>query len=106
MEKEEILKTAQSEKTPNDEYERSATVKELSYAFSVGILLFAVMIILEFVVVGKPDFGKGAIIMAIIGVLNICESKRTGKKKLFFFGVGELVFMILLLILYLGALFG
>lgn len=105
MDNKDILKAAKMQNNVNDEYERDSSRKGLLYGMMAGVILYMVMIIIEFVVLRNPDFGKPAILLIISGVSSLFEGRKLHVKKLIISGMIELIVALFFMVLYIGACF-
>ena len=106
MNREEILKAAQSNKPEMGEYEKSVTRKALMYGTALGILLCTVMGVVESWFFNTVDWGKPTILLAIIGFANLYEGSKCKNRNKVFGGLVEIIIAMVCLGLYVGALLG
>ena len=104
MDREEILKLA-SQTEPVAEHEKQVARNALRQAAIVAIVACMIMVIVEWFVFKKFDFGKPFLIAVTESLANILESHRSGDKKMKVIGILGLVFSAFLLALYIGGLF-
>lgn len=105
MNREEILKAAQSEKQETGEYEKTVARKAIMYGAALGVMLCTVMLVVELLIFEKMDFGKPAMLFAICGFANLYEGGKGKEKKKVVSGVVEIIITVFCLLLYIGALF-
>ena len=101
----EILKAAQENNAGPGEAELEKSRNGLLYALMVGVALCVIMIVVEFIIFKKPDFGKPAILLSIASVSNMYEGARTGQKRMKVIGIVEAIFACICIIMYTGAFF-
>lgn len=105
MNRDEILRAAQDMLEQNDEYERDVTRKGLLYATASTVMICIAMCLVEVIIFKRIDFGKTALIFWISAYSLIFEGKRMNNKKKLAGGIIEAIVAVILIILYLGALF-
>ena len=104
MNRDEILK-AVSQAEPVAENERYVARNALRQAAIVAVVVCMIMVILEWFVFKKFDFGKPFLIAVTESLANVLESHKSGNKKMKVIGILGLVFSAFLLVLYIGGLF-
>lgn len=105
MTREEILEVAQKQTENYGEYERTVTRKSLKLGMTVAILIWVIMIVLEYCIFRKPDFGKATLVLIIAGLSNSFEGKKLKKMKQLVCGIVEIILAVLFFFIYLGALY-
>lgn len=105
MNKEDILKAVQ-ETSSKGEYEKTVARSALHIAIFVGIICALIMILIEWWVFKKFDFGKPFLIALTAGLADILEYKGNKLKKMFIMGVCKLIFAAFLLLMYIFMLMG
>lgn len=105
MNREEILKAAQSEAQDTGEYERNVARKAIMYGAASGVMLCTIMSVVELWIFKKIDFGKPAMLFAISGFALLYEGIKGKDKKKFIGGLSEMFISVFCLFLYIGALF-
>jgi hypothetical protein len=102
MTNEEILKAVQNEK--NDEFEQKEANRSLMLGAAVAIAVCVIMIIVEWVVLKKVDYGKPTIIFVFSGAADLYEGIKNKKRKSKIIGIVELILAVIGLGLYIGAI--
>ena len=105
MNRDEILRAVQDMPEQNGEYERAVTRKGLHYATASTVVICIVMCFVETIIFKKIDFGKIALIFWLSAYSLIFEGKTMNNKKKLVGGIFEAIVAVLLIILYVGALF-
>lgn len=105
MNREEILKAAQSGQMETGEYEKNIARKAIMYGAAVGVALCVIMYVVELLVLKRFDMGKPAMLFAISGFANLYEGRKCREKKKFTCGLMEMLGAALCLLLYIGAFF-
>jgi len=104
MTREEIIKAAQESAPETGEAEKDVLRRSLLHSMIVVVIACIIMIFIEWVVVGKIDFGKPALLVLFSGVSDLLEGKRNDVKKRFTIGIVEIIAALALVLLYIGAL--
>lgn len=104
METDEILRAAQENADDIGEYEKSVSNKAILYSFMVIVGLCVFMIIFEWLVVKKIDFGKPALLLAIYSAIDIFEGSMRKQKTQLIKGIIVAVIALFFILLYVGAL--
>ena len=102
MTNEEILKAVQNEK--NDEFEQREANRSVIFGAAVAIAVCVIMIIVEWVVLKKVDYGKPTIIIVFSGAADLYEGIKNKKRKSKIIGIVELILAVIGLGLYVGAI--
>ena len=102
MTNEEILKAAQNER--NDEFEQREANRSLMLGAAVAIAVCVIMIIVEWIVLKKVDYGKPTIIFVFSGIADLFEGIKNNKRKSKIIGIVELILAVIGLGLYVGAI--
>lgn len=87
------------------ENEKYVARNALRQAAIVAVVACMIMVILEWFVFKKFDFGKPFLIAVTESLANVLESRKSGNKKMKVIGILGLVFSAFLLVLYIGGLF-
>lgn len=104
MTREEILEAAQESTPEIGEAERDIMRRSLLHSMIVVVIVCIVMIIIEWVVVRKIDFGKPALLVLFSGVSDFLEGKKNNTKKKLTLGIVQIIAALALVLLYIGAL--
>ena len=104
MTREEILEAAQESTPEIGEAERDVMRRSLLHSMIVVVIVCIVMIIIEWVVVRKIDFGKLALLVLFSGVSDFLEGKKNNTKKMLTLGIVQIIAALALVLLYIGAL--
>lgn len=104
MNNEEILRTVQAEPKKTGEYEREIARKGIALSLVIGVIMCAVMVMIELFIFKKIDCGKPAIILAMGCCCNLYEGCKTKTKKMVISGCIEAIIAIIAILLYIGAL--
>lgn len=104
MNNEEILRTVQAEPKKTGEYEREIARKGIALSLVIGVIMCAVMVMIELFIFKKIDCGKPAIILAMGCCCNLYEGCKTKTKKMVISGCIEGIIAIIAILLYIGAL--
>ena len=101
MTNEEVLKAARNEINKNGEYEKTIERNSMRYAAVVGLLLMVVLMIFEWIVLKKCDFGKPAIFFMISSYGYLYEGFKLHNNKKIYNGIAELLITFIFIFLYL-----
>ena len=104
MNRDEILE-AVSKSEPVAEHEKYIARNALKLAAVVAVVACMGMVIVEWFVFKKFDFGKPFLIALTESLANVLESRKSGNKKMKIIGILGLIFSAFLLALYIGGLF-
>ena len=99
---EKILQAAQ--KSPVAENERCITRKSVGISAIVGLTVCIVMILVEWFVFKKFDFGKPFLIFLMTAISDLVEYGHLKKKTTLIRGVLEVVLALFCLLMYIGGL--
>ena len=105
MTDEEILEAAKKNNNGLGECEEIVLKKSLAYGSAVGIALCTIMIFIELITTSKIDYGKPMIILGTVGFSLLYEGVNNQNRKKKYYGCIMLVFAIIALAFYIGALF-
>ena len=100
-----LLNAISKESEINDEYERQNASDGIRYASVSTVILCVALFTIEAVIKRHPDFGKPTILLCFAGIWDVYEGKKNIAKGMFARGVIELIMAVILLILFVGALF-
>ncbi len=100
-----LLNVVGKESEINDEYERQNACEGIRYGSVSTVILCVVLFALEAVIKRHLDFGKPTILLCFAGIWDVYEGKKNIAKGMFARGVIELIVAVILLILFVGALF-
>lgn len=107
MNRDEILSEVKNNPPQMGESEVHFQRKGAVIAILVGLFIGMVMVVTEIVIKHKMDFGKIAIIAAIIGTSDLFEGIKNRSKKQIIYGVICGVATVICLVLYIkGVYFG
>ena len=104
MTREEIIEAGQENASKIGEAERDVIRESLLHSMIVVVIVCIVMIVIEWVVIRKIDFGKPALIVLFSGVSDLLEGKKNGVKKKLTLGIVEIIAAFALVLMYIGAL--
>lgn len=104
MNREDILKVVQEEKSEAGEYEKLIARKSIMYGAAFGVALCTIMVIAELFILKKMDYGKPTILFAISGYANLYEGIKNKRKKMIIIGVIDIVVTLFGLLLFVGEL--
>lgn len=104
MDREDILKAVQAETQEVGEYEITVERRAMMYAAGIGLMLCAVLMLVEMFAEKRLDYGKPAMVLAICSISDLYEGIKLSDKKKKFKGTVEAIFAILFLLLFVGVL--
>ena len=100
----EVLDVISKEK-PLPESERFQERQGLKYAGMACTITMIVMVIMEYIIFKKPDFGKPVLVFLAYSVMDISDHRLPGKKKCLISGIFYAVIALAFFILYIGSFF-
>lgn len=93
LSREEILAISRKENKNGDEREAQALRKGYQLAFSVGVLLIGVIVLVKVILSGKMPAELWIVYMAMLATWSLYYSVKTGKHKGLFIASGTLSFI-------------
>lgn len=102
MDKSKILERARQEKRKGQEYENREIMKNSNWSLLVGVIVAAIMMLVEYLNQGTVNIPLMVVISAMAGTMNFLDGVKVKKKVFIFLGILEFCLAIFFFLYFLS----